>query len=357
MKLLSLAVLALLAACPKSGDKKPADPAPRKDAGSAQTLAPVDDGGTVVPQLPPAPPVPRTPAGLPALPSTPELASITPEAVVLGELLFHDARLSTTGKLACASCHDPARGYSGQVDQTAAGKANLRRTPTLVNLAWVNAFGWDGRYPTLVALVSAHVPGQLGQTLDAALPALLELPLYKAHFARVGGDAKTAAIQALSAFVLTRYEGDSYWDSVEQTARSPRPGVTPDRIIAGYLVFAGKGQCAGCHPPPLYTDGGFHRVLLDPRGDPGRGFVDKAQTGAFRTPTLRGAMLRPSLFHTGAANSVPAAIAHYAGSVKTPGLDPALPAIALTPDDQTNLAVFLNVLSKLRPVPTKPALP
>lgn len=357
MKLFSLAVIALLAACPKSGDKKPVDPVPKKDAGSAHTLAPIDDAGVTIVQLPPAPPVPRPPAGLPALPSTPELASITPEALALGDLLFHDPRLSTTGKLSCASCHDPKHGYSGHVDQTAAGKANLRRTPPLVNLAWVKALGWDGRYPSLVELLSAHIPGQLGQTLDAGLPAILELPLYKAHFARVGGDAKTAAIQAVSAFVLTRYEGDSYWDSVEQTARSPRPGVTPDPIIAGYLVFAGKGQCAGCHPPPLYTDGGYHRVLIDLRGDPGRGFVDKAQTGAFRTPTLRGAMLRPSLFHTGAAKSVPSAIAHYASSVTTPGLDPALKAIALSATDQTSLAVFLNTLTELRPVPAKPALP
>ena len=353
VKILSLALLAMLAACPKAGDKKPTDPVPKKDAGIGHTLAPIGDAGAGGVQLPPAPPLPEVPAGLPALPPVP---GVTPDAVALGELLFHDARLSTTGKLACASCHDPAHGYAGGMQATTADKPNLRRTPALVNLAWVKELGWDGRYPTLAELLGAHVRGQLGQPLDASLPALLALPLYKAHFARVGGDAQTAAISALSAFVLTRYEGRSWWDSVEQTARQPRPGVTPDPIVAGYLVFAGKGQCAGCHPPPLYTDGGYHRIVIDPR-DPGRGLVDKAQTGAFRTPTLRGVMRRAPLFHTGTATSVAAALDHYATIGRTPGLDPALATIALTPTDRANLVQFLNALTELRPEPAKPALP
>ena len=353
VKILSLALLAMLAACPKAGDKKPTDPVPKRDAGSGHTLAPSGDAGAAGAQLPPAPPLPEVPMGLPALPGLP---SVTPEAVALGELLFHDARLSTTGALACASCHDPARGYAGDVHVTAAGKPNLRRAPALVNLAWVNAFGWDGRYPVLGELLSSHVKGQLGHALDAALSPVLELPLYKAHFARVGGAPQDAAIQALSAFVLTRYEGRSWWDSLEQTARRPKPGVTPDPIVAGYLVFAGKGQCAGCHPPPLYTDGGYHRIVIDPR-DPGRGLVDKAQTGAFRTPTLRGVMRRAPLFHTGAATSVAAALDHYASIGTTSGLDPALATIALTPTDRTNLVQFLNALTELRPEPAKPALP
>lgn len=353
MKLLVL--VALLAGCPKSGDKKPADPAPKRDGGS-HLLTPVDDAGAGLVKLPEPGPLPPVPAGLPAVSARP---GVTAEAVALGELLFHDARLSTTGKHACSGCHDPARGYAGNIDQTAAGKPNLRRTPALTNLAWVTALGWDGRYPSVADLLPAHIKGQLGQPIDAGLASLLELPLYKAHFARVGGAPPAAAIQALSAFALTRYDGASPWDAMEQSARSPKPGVTPDPVVAGYLVFAGKGQCAVCHPPPLYTDGGFHVVVDDPSGDPGRGFVDKALTGAFRTPTLRGALYRPRFFHTSSQDSIEGVIEQYLGNSRSRGTryDPILAKLALTPQDRENLHVFLAALSATAPPPAKPALP
>jgi cytochrome c peroxidase len=88
---------------------------------------------------------PRVPDSLPK-PALPEF--VTAEAVALGELLFWDTRLSIDNKLACATCHDPAHGYAGAKRQnTATGKPNLRRAPTLVNLAWHKELGWDGATP------------------------------------------------------------------------------------------------------------------------------------------------------------------------------------------------------------------
>lgn len=357
MKHLSLALIAVLAACPKSGDKKPTDPVPSKDAAGGHTLPRIDDADTAV-QLPPAPALPAVPAGLPPPPALP---GVTPDAVALGELLFHDTRLSTTGKHACAICHEPAHGYSGgTIDLTAAGKPNLRRAPALTNLAWVKELGWDGRYPSIADLLPAHIKGQLGQPLQAGLAKVLELPLYRAHLARVGGDPQTAAIQALSAFVLTRYEGGSPWDAMENTARAPKPGVTPDPIVAGYVVFAGKGQCAVCHPPPLYTDGAYHVVVDNPSGDPGRGFVDKALIGAFRTPTLRGAVARAAFFHTGKHTTLDSVLSEYQKNSQSPGtFDPIVAKIQLTPQDREHLRAFLTSLSATRagPAPAAPALP
>ncbi len=36
----------------------------------------------------------------------------TPAKIALGRELFHDPRLSRTGRVSCATCHDPAKGYS-----------------------------------------------------------------------------------------------------------------------------------------------------------------------------------------------------------------------------------------------------
>lgn len=361
MKLL-VALAVLLVGCPKSGDKKPADPTPKRDAGSTTTLAPLDDNAGV--QLPPAPPVPQPPAGLPPLPNLEQGREITPELVALGELLFHDPRLSSTGKHACSGCHDPGAGYAGGMQVTAGGKPTLRRVPALVNLAWVGELGWDGRYPARDTILVEHARGQLGEGLDASLERIASLPLYRAHFVRVStpADAKAPRVldrglTALVAYVLTRYAGDAPWDRMEPTARVGKPGVVPDPIVAGYLLFAGKAQCAQCHVPPLYTDQSFHKVAPNPSGDPGRGFVDKASTGMFRTPTLRGAAARRSFFHAGTAKTLEEVVDHYIVASRTQGYDPILAKIALSPSERGQLLVFLRALSATGPAPAKPTLP
>ncbi len=352
MKHLSLALIALLAACPKGNDKKPTDPTPIKKDADSHTLSPRPDLALLLPPQRPLQPLPNS---LPPPRAVPNVER-TGVNIAFGELLFHDARLSTTGKHSCATCHDPANGFSGSVQATAAGSLNLRRTPTLLNLMWTETYGWDGRYPVLVDMLDAHIKGQLGQPMETGITAVAELPQYKAHIAHAGGTPHSAAINALAAYSVMQFEGDAPWDELEKTATQPKPGMAPDPIVAGYLVFAGKGQCAVCHPPPLYTDGRFYKVVADTK-DPGRGLVDKDQTGAFRTPTLRGVALRGPLFHNGSAKTLKDAIAYYATVRTLPGLDPVLAKISLTPADQANLGAFITALSKQRPAPSPITLP
>jgi cytochrome c peroxidase len=343
----------LLAGCPKGSDnKKTIEPAQKgSDARSSDRLLPLDDSGTVL-VLPPAPPLPAVPAGLPMLSANP---LVTPDAVALGELLFYDARLATDGKTSCATCHDPAHGYSGTATATAAGKMNLRRAPALVNLAWTRELGWDGRYASLDEQLPVHVRGQLGDDLDPALAKIADLPLYKAQLSRLataGNAARdTVALRALEAYVLTRYDGDSAWDKLEPTARTPTgsgsAAVNP--IVAGYLVFTGKGQCAVCHTPPLYTDLGYHKTFTGAIADPGRGKVDPKLDGAFRTPTIRGAAARTAFFHDGSKKTLDEVLDAYTANPEL--------KIALTPQDRTNLVAFLKALASTTPPPQKPVLP
>lgn len=357
----SITLVALLAGCPKTGEKKPVEPAAKRDA--AVLLAP-DDGSAA--QLPPAPPLPAVPLGLPARPARP---LVTPETVALGELLFHDARLSTTGKLSCAGCHVPAQGFSGTGRQlTATGKQNLRRAPALINIAWSMLLGWDGAYSSVESLLVTHVRGQLGQELGDALPGLANLPLYRAHFERVHalgliGQATTVdavndelARVALSAYVMTRYSGGVRWDHLE------RDPAVPENLKAGYMLFRGKAQCATCHPPPLYTDMAFHRLGLIKLADEGRGRIEPAFAGTFRTPTLRDAARRTSFFHDGSATSLEAAVDwHLAGGTGQGAdrsiIDPELDKIVLTPEERAALMAFVVGLTDTAPPPPPPALP
>jgi len=353
--------LALLAACPKSGDKpKPVDPA-GSGSGSQQVVAPppTEDAAVPEPALPPAPPPPAVPQSLPSLTLD---ARITGEAIAFGELLFFDPRLSADGKRSCASCHDPARGYSGGIEPAADGKPNARRAPSLYNLAWAKSFGWDGRATKIEELLVAHLKGQL-DALEAITPRVSAVPTYGLHIARVGGSAPDAIVNSLIAYVLTRYEGDTPWDSLERTERISSRAPTGsgsanagNPIALGYKLFMGKAQCGQCHPPPLYTDNSFHRVIKDATGDKGRGLVDPAKAGAFRTPTLRGAMTRGAYFHDASKTSVNDVLAYYQ-SPDAAAIDKTFGKIKLTPDEARFLGMFLNMLSNNRPPYQKPVLP
>jgi cytochrome c peroxidase len=212
-------------------------------------------------------PLPPVPAGLPAQPDL----GITAAQVAAGAHVF---------QANCARCHDSDHNFSGGMDKTFDGQPNLRRTPALVNLAWQHEFGWDGRYPSVADLLPAHERGQLGNPLPA-------------------DDNK-----ALTAYVLTRYEGNAPWDRMEATATK----ASKDPVVAGYALFTGKVQCAVCHPPPLYTDLGYHKIVRGVYADEGRGKVDPNAVGAFKTPSLRGAAKRAAFFHDGSATTLEAAI-------------------------------------------------
>ncbi len=303
MKRAALIFLAL-AACPKSKEKQK----PQEPVGSGSAIA--RDAAALVIE-----PVPDVPFGLPARPENPH---ITPEAVARGAQLFVDQGLSVRGDRACATCHDPTHGFAGKTYLAADGKKNMRRTPTLVNLAWATAFGWDGRYASVSDLLLAHIKGQLGST-----------------------DTSPETLQALEAFVLTRYEGDSPWDRDERTALA-KSGDANDPVVAGYQLFMGKAKCGTCHPPPLYTDGDYHFVVDNPFNDPARAAVDPAKRNAFKTPTLRGAASRVAFFHDGSASTLAEVIAHYQNGAQR---FPELEGVRITDAEAAQLVAFVEALT------------
>ena len=329
--------------------------------GGGSKTPPKEDGKLPAPDdavavLPPAPPLPRVPDSLPKL-DLPEF--VTADAVALGELLFWDTRLSIDNRTSCATCHDPARGYAGAKRQnTAAGKPNLRRAPTLVNLAWGKELGWDGRYGSVAEHLPAHVLGQMGSDLTAVVTRIQAVAGYRAHFQRVGDANAETALHALGAYVLTRYAGDAPWDRVERSPDAPKD------LIAGYHLFQTKAQCSMCHTPPLYSDHKYHRLGLISSADEGRGRVDGAQKGAFKTPTLRGAIHREGFFHDASAGTLDAAIDWHLSGATGQGADPkiidaALKKVTLTAIERTQLGAFVRALTDNRNTgtPSKPALP
>ncbi|HEX7703628.1 MAG TPA: cytochrome c peroxidase [Kofleriaceae bacterium] len=293
-----------LAACPKSnGQKKTIEPVNGSGDAGRQLLP--GDAGTATVTLPPEPPLPEVPFGLPPVP-TGALDGVTPEAVAMGSALFHDPRLASDGKTTCATCHDPADHFNGVTPR--ARKANDKMPPQLENLAWnVKA----------IEKLPAHVAEVMHPDL-----AKLAGP-YQAHIARVGGTPDEAVKKALVAFVITRYDGNSPWDHEERT--EPR-SIRSDDAAAGYKIFNGKGRCATCHTPPLYTDLREHDL----------GFTNIAATRS-----LRGCARRGSFFLAESAITLQNVLDFYLEDHPKTELH----KIALTGPEQAQLLTFLAALS------------
>ncbi|MFM9098314.1 MAG: cytochrome-c peroxidase, partial [Phycisphaerales bacterium] len=70
-------------------------------------------------------------------------------AARLGHLLFFDARLSASGTVSCASCHDPAFGFADRRAIAVGEGRGTRHAMTVLNAAHQRWLTWDGRADTL----------------------------------------------------------------------------------------------------------------------------------------------------------------------------------------------------------------
>ena len=84
----------------------------------------------------------KPPLGLPPVPIPADNLQ-TPEKIALGDKLFDDKRFSSTGQVACATCHDAKKAFTDSPLRTSegikkAGKAltGTRNAPTVVNAAY-----------------------------------------------------------------------------------------------------------------------------------------------------------------------------------------------------------------------------
>jgi cytochrome c peroxidase len=207
------------------------------------------------------------------------------------------------------------------------------------------------------------------EALFGAMPELSHLP---ADAGPLGSEAEKSAWQALdtatrtsmsriyanmgkaiAAYESTLHYGDSrvdrYIAGVASGQSRSLAQLTPHEK-AGLRLFIGKGQCVTCHNGPLLSDHHFHNTGVPPidAKQPERGraeavlavqadefnclgpfsdarpeqceelrFIagnDPHMVGAFKTPGLRNAALRPPYMHAGQFASIADVLRHYASS-------------------------------------------
>lgn len=221
-----------------------------------------------------------------------------PRAIDLGERLFFEPRLSPSGKVLCATCHAPFRGWQDGRAR-AFGLAEVdRNTQSLFDVRYQRWFGWDGAGDSLWAqsirpiLDAREMGGSLAQVAalvrgDAELSCRVEKLLGALP---ATDEALLAAVgKALASFQETLVSGRSPFDDFRDAlSRSDSSSMKkyPEAAQRGLRIFVGRGNCGACHFGPAFTNGEFHDtgVPFFVRGgvDPGRhGGIRKLQANAF----------------------------------------------------------------------------
>lgn len=286
--------------------------------------------------------------------------SCDPQAIELGRRLFFDKGLSRDGRLACASCHDPVRGFADGRPRARGLGEHDRNTQGLLDVADRRWFGWDGGADSLWAAAIRPLLSPVEMGADAALVArrLRAEPALAAASAPAPGDAGADerllvhAGKALAAWMETLRSPRTPFDEFRDALARGDAGAAasyPTASLRGLKIFVGKGNCWMCHLGPGFTNDEFHDVgmpfLVAPgRVDPGRhaglrrlradpynlagrwadrrdGSDPALKTrivrqehrnwGEWRTPTLRGLSATAPYMHDGSLATLREVLGHY----------------------------------------------
>ncbi len=296
----------------------------------------------------------------------------------LGKALFFDPRLSGSGQIACASCHDPDLAWTdGRTTSFGhARKLLARNAPTTRFAAHQENFFWDGRAQSLEEQAVAVLlnPDEMHASRDHVVQTVASITAYQKQFAEAFGDEEVTIDrvgQAIACFERMTVNGRSRFDAFLKG----KTDAMSDAAIRGMDLFRREARCMNCHHGPLLSDGQFHDVGLSYYGrkyeDLGRFEItgESGDVGRFRTPVLRDVtstepLMHNGLFHLrGVLNMYNAGMPtlkrkeHQQDDARFPTKSPLLKPLGLNRQDLEDLAAFLSSLEepKLRVRP--PELP
>ncbi len=254
-----------------------------------------------LPQLPRTPVIPARRTNV--LPVPPRQgAPDDPALVALGKRIFFDARLSEPPGTSCASCHDPARAFSGGHGSSVGvplgsrpGHFARRSTPSVLYLRYTprfhffeddenpapeprGGFFWDGRADTIAALV--RQPLFNPDEMNAGTPTRLARKIARAPYAAAFRDAFGSSVEAGAVLRGVGAALQAFLESDDMTPASSKydayargQATLTEAERRGLEVFKDRrrGACAGCHrmaetssnpADSMFTDYGYDAVGL-----------------------------------------------------------------------------------------------
>lgn len=228
-------------------------------------------------------------------------------AIAFGEELFFSTALSSE-EIACATCHDPEKGFSDGLPLSDGVGQTGRHAPHIYEQSTQTWFFWDGRCDSLWCQAAGPIEAggemdssrtevgfsvledselkEMYENLFGALPDMSTWP----RQARPDSDETSPqaeawatmseeeqysateilinAAKAIAAFEATIETPESDIDSFASLYRQDETGALESLTKAqdlGLRLFVGKGNCHFCHSGSSFTNGEFHNIGLGAR--------------------------------------------------------------------------------------------
>lgn len=245
-----------------------------------------------------------------------------PDKIQLGQLLFHEKKLSKDDSISCASCHNLQRGGADGLNKPVGvnGSIGEVNTPTVLNSGFNFRQFWNGRAKTLETQIDGPLqnPKEMGSTWESVISKLKSDPDYTKRFGTIYADGVTPANvrNAIAAFEKTLVTPNSKFDRYLRGEQAAISELEKD----GYRRFKTLG-CVACHQGVnvggnmFQTMGVMGNYFKDRKtpvtdADLGRFAVTKLEHDkhVFRVPSLRNVELTAPYFHDGSAATLEEAV-------------------------------------------------
>lgn len=300
-----------------------------------------------------------------------KLNPTTDAKISLGKQLFFDRRLSKSKQIACASCHDPDLGWADgkRVSIGHDRQQGNINAPTIVNSGWLTHLFWDGRVNSLEKQVIASWinPIEMAADVEVVVQDLKKTLSYPLMFRNAFGSSEITpefVAQAIASFMRSMNLTSTAFDRFMRG----QDDALSDREILGLHLFRTKARCANCHHGSQFSDGKFHHLgtSFHNVGDYlGRFTVtgNADDVGAFRTPSLRGAISTKPFMHNGLVRDLDVLLRFYNmgwwqnedlpiknDNVPTARLSPLIQPLGLSDSEIKDIILFINSLNGPMPI-------
>ncbi|MDP1613681.1 MAG: cytochrome c peroxidase [Sulfuritalea sp.] len=331
-------------------------------------------------------------------------------AIRLGYALFFEPRLAANRRVACASCHDPAKGFQDSRTVARGLVTGTRNTPGLLDVRHRRWFGWDGGHDSLwsASLRPILDPREMGGKASRAARVLRARPTLDCHYRQTFGkpphasdpDLLVNVAKAIAAWQETLLSPATPFDEFRdalQRGDARMAATYPAAARRGLRIFLGRGQCATCHAGPLFSNGefgdigmpffvkpdavdpgrqgGIKRLLASPYNLMGTHNDDATRNnatgtkflrpehrnfGEFKVPSLRNLTLTAPYMHNGSLATLREVVRHYSeldeDRLHADGQQ-ILKPLHLSEEESADLVAFLESLSPATPPPAPVAPP
>jgi cytochrome c peroxidase len=279
----------------------------------------------------------------------------------LGRTLFFDPRISRSGLMSCATCHNPSLHWTDGLKASVENAS--RRSMCLYNLAWDKGFTWRGGPGTVMSqsILALTAPTGMNTNESVIKNGIAKIPYYQENFPKafkgLSPNADTMLLEhityALEVYISTIVSPIAPFDRWIDGDSS----ALTDAQVRGFEIFRGKAGCVKCHAGWRFSDGSYYDIGLR-SGESERDSKGNPQP-FFKAVGLRNIAERPPYMHDGSLETLDAVVDFYnrGGDSGRPTKSPHIKPLSLSDTEKGDLIQFLRSLSGTPTPETLPLLP